>query len=102
MGERPDRFYTFGDLDGRRYCAYGLDVPDDMTGSYIGTIELEAYDPANNEMRYLTAPVYSITGYDPNQIIAVRFAEGGGYYLYTELYCDAATVDSFVEESSRH
>ena len=85
-----------------RFCAYGSDVPADMTESCIGSIKLEARDPENGEIRYMTAPVYSITGFDPNQIIAVRFDEGGGYYLYTELYCDATVLDSFMAEYYRH
>ena len=101
-GERPDRFYTFGNMDDRRYCAYDLSLPYDMTGSCIGSIELEAYDPEKGEMCFMTASVYSIIGYSPQQIIAVHFPESGGYYLYTELYCDAATLDSFITDYDRH
>lgn len=80
------------------YNARNIEIDDDRIEKELGMVTLTASDSINDIFYKKEANMYSIKEYNSNAIVAIKFEEDNNYYIYTNFYYIAETLEQLVND----
>ncbi len=85
-------------FDGHTYSAQLKTVDEKYVLSHLGDCEITGYDHIEEKTYYHNVSVYSLNGMKAEYVVAVKYADEVGYYLFMNYRYEPETLGDFISD----